>query len=160
MKKQNFVITGMTCSACSSRVEKCVSALDGTSDVSVNLLTNSMRLSYDENITGEDEIIQTVIRAGYGAAVKNAGAAAPTAQTQQGSTPQEQQIRNLKFRFIVSLCLLIPLMYISMNHMIYSALGIDPPGFMLSYFHGDANAVTFAFSQFLLLLPIVWLNRA
>ena len=44
MKKQNFVITGMTCSACSSRVEKCVSALDGTSDVSVNLLTNSMRL--------------------------------------------------------------------------------------------------------------------
>lgn len=51
-------------------------------------------------------------------------------------------------------------MYISMNHMIYSALGIDPPGFMLSYFHGDANAVTFAFSQFLLLLPIVWLNRA
>ena len=160
MKKQNFVITGMTCSACSSRVEKCVSALDGISDVSVNLLTNSMRLSYDENITGEDEIIQTVIRAGYGAAVKNAGAAAPTAQTQQGSTPQEQQIRNLKFRFIVSLCLLIPLMYISMNHMIYSALGIDPPGFMLSYFHGDANAVTLAFSQFLLLLPIVWLNRA
>ena len=76
MKKQNFVITGMTCSACSSRVEKCVSALDGTSDVSVNLLTNSMRLSYDEKITGEDEIIQTVIRAGYGAAVKNAGAAA------------------------------------------------------------------------------------
>ena len=64
MKKQNFVITGMTCSACSSRVEKCVSALDGISDVSVNLLTNSMRLSYDENITGEDEIIQTVIRAG------------------------------------------------------------------------------------------------
>ena len=59
----------MTCSACSSRVEN-VSALDGTSDVSVNLLTNSMRLSYDENITGEDEIIQTVIRAGYGAAVK------------------------------------------------------------------------------------------
>ena len=53
MKKQNFVITGMTCSACSSRVEKCVSALDGISDVSVNLLTNSMRLSYDENITGE-----------------------------------------------------------------------------------------------------------
>ena len=64
MKKQNFVITGMTCSACSSRVEKCVSAMDGTEDVSVNLLTNSMRLSYDEDKTSEEEIIQTVIRAG------------------------------------------------------------------------------------------------
>ena len=58
MKKQNFVITGMTCSACSSRVEKCVSAIDGTSDVSVNLLTNSMRLAFDENLTSEDDIIQ------------------------------------------------------------------------------------------------------
>lgn len=159
MKKQNFVITGMTCSACSSRVEKCVSALDGTSDVSVNLLTNSMRLSYDEDVTDENEIIRTVIRAGYGAAVKESGRT-ESVQGQQEFNPREDQIRNLKFRFIVSLCLLIPLMYISMNHMIYSALGISPPAFMTAYFHGDANAVTFAFSQFLLLIPIVWLNRA
>ena len=85
MKKQNFVITGMTCSACSSRVEKCVSAIDGTSDVSVNLLTNSMRLSYDENLTSEDDIIQTVIRAGYGAAVKGSEAAGSAAASSAGS---------------------------------------------------------------------------
>ena len=84
MKKQNFVITGMTCSACSSRVEKCVSAIDGTSDVSVNLLTNSMRLSYDENLTSEDDIIQTVIRAGYGAAVKGSEAAGSAAASSAG----------------------------------------------------------------------------
>ncbi len=159
MKKQNFVVTGMTCSACSSRVEKCVSAIDGTSDVSVNLLTNSMRLSYDENLTSEDDIIQTVIRAGYGAYVKGADTlAAASGSTAQN--PQEEQIRNLKFRFIASLCLLIPLMYISMNHMIYEGLGIPAPDFIRKYIHGNENAITFAFSQFLLLIPIVFLNRA
>ena len=160
MKKQNFVITGMTCSACSSRVEKCVSALDGTSDVSVNLLTNSMRLSYDENVTDENEIIRTVIRAGYGATVKDSAGSPNTEQTAQALNPQEEQTRNLKHRFIFSLCLLIPLMYISMNHMIYQILDITPPQFMKDYFYGNDNSITFAFAQFLLLIPIIWLNRA
>lgn len=160
MKKQNFVITGMTCSACSSRVEKCVSAIDGTSDVSVNLLTNSMRLSYDEELTSEDAIIQTVIRAGYGAAVKGAPAAANAPASGSAATPQEEQIKNLKFRFIVSLCLLIPLMFISMGHMFHGWFGMPIPGFMHDIFYGDENVIAFSFSQFLLLLPIVWLNRA
>lgn len=157
MKKQNFVITGMTCSACSSRVEKCVSAMDGTEDVSVNLLTNSMRLSYDEDKTSEEEIIQTVIRAGYGASVKGAETAGHTADA---ANPQEEQIHNLKIRFFVSLCFWIPLMFISMGHMFHSWFGMPIPGFMTDYFYGNENVITFAFSQFLLLLPIVWLNRA
>ena len=160
MKKQNFVITGMTCSACSSRVEKCVSAIDGTSDVSVNLLTNSMRLSYDENLTSEDDIIQTVIRAGYGAAVKGSEAAGSAAASSAGSNPQEEQIKNLKFRFIVSLCFLVPLMFISMGHMFHDWFGMPIPGFMHDIFYGNENVIAFSFSQFLLLLPIVWLNRA
>lgn len=160
MKKQNFVITGMTCSACSSRVEKCVSAIDGTSDVSVNLLTNSMRLSFDENLTSEDDIIQTVIRAGYGAAVKGSETAGSAASSGVGSNPQEEQIKNLKFRFIVSLCFLVPLMFISMGHMFHDWFGMPIPGFMHDIFYGNENVIAFSFSQFLLLLPIVWLNRA
>ena len=142
MKKQNFVITGMTCSACSSRVEKCVSAMDGTEDVSVNLLTNSMRLSYDEDKTSEEEIIQTVIRAGYGASVKGAETAGHTADA---ANPQEEQIHNLKIRFFVSLCFWIPLMFISMGHMFHSWFGMPIPGFMTDYFYGNENVITFAF---------------
>ncbi len=156
MKTQNFVITGMTCSACSSRVEKCVSGMEGTQDVSVNLLTNSMRLSYDEEKTSEEDIIRTVVRAGYGASVKGAETASKTA----GVNPHEEQIRNLKIRFCVSLCFWIPLMFISMGHMFHDWFGMPIPGFMTDYFYGNDNAVTFAFSQFLLLLPIVILNRA
>lgn len=159
MKKQNFVITGMTCSACSSRVEKCVSAMEGTEDVSVNLLTNSMRLSYDEEKTSEEDIIQTVIRAGYGASVKGADAGAG-AQTAGTASPQEEQIHSLKIRFFVSLCFWIPLMFISMGHMFHDWFGMPIPGFMTDYFYGKENVITFAFSQFLLLLPIIWLNRA
>lgn len=159
MKKQNFVITGMTCSACSSRVEKCVSAMEGTEDVSVNLLTNSMRLSYDEEKVSEKDIIQTVIRAGYGAAVKGAEAAS-SVQTGAETNPQEEQIGNLKFRFIVSLCFLIPLMFISMGHMFHDWFGMPIPEFMHRYFYGNENVIAFSFSQFLLLLPIIYLNRA
>lgn len=70
MKKEQFTITGMTCSACSARVEKAVAKVDGTKDVSVNLLTNSMQLEYDEAKTSVPAIIKAVVDAGYGASVK------------------------------------------------------------------------------------------
>ena len=70
MKKEKFDVTGMTCSACSSRVEKCVSKLSGAEKVSVNLLTNSMQVEYDENVLREGQIIDAVVKAGYGASVQ------------------------------------------------------------------------------------------
>lgn len=70
MKKEKFDVTGMTCSACSARVEKTVSAMDGTTDVNVNLLKNTMVVSYDENMTNTAEIVDAVVKAGYGAQVQ------------------------------------------------------------------------------------------
>ena len=64
MKHEKFTITGMSCSACSARVEKAVNKLDGIDKASVNLLTNSMQASYDENVVSEQDIIQAVIDAG------------------------------------------------------------------------------------------------
>ena len=67
MKKEKYIVTGMTCSACSSRVEKAVRKLEGIGKASVNLLTNSMQVEYDETKLNEEKIVQAVVDAGYGA---------------------------------------------------------------------------------------------
>ena len=77
MRKEKFDVTGMTCSACSTRVEKCVSKLEGTGAVSVNLLTNSMQVEYDEAVLSERQIIDTVVKAGYGASPQAVPGSAP-----------------------------------------------------------------------------------
>ena len=78
--KKNFDVTGMTCSACSNRVEKVVSHVPGVEDVNVNLLKNSMTVDYDETKTGLEQIIQAVTDAGYGASEKQA-AGSPAAKS-------------------------------------------------------------------------------
>ena len=70
--KQKYDVTGMTCAACSSRVEKCVSKLRGIDSVSVNLLTNSMQVEYKDGALTENDIISCVEKAGYGASVQSA----------------------------------------------------------------------------------------
>ena len=75
MKQEQFDVTGMSCAACSSRVDKCVRALDGVSDVSVNLLKNSMSVVFDGSAIDDGAIISAVEKAGYGASVKGASAA-------------------------------------------------------------------------------------
>ena len=154
MKKEKFDVTGMTCSACSSRVEKCVSKLSGAEKVSVNLLTNSMQVEYDENVLREGQIIEAVVKAGYGASVQGAGTT--KRETEKGSvggnrSPVEEQIRNMKMRLIVSFAFLIPLMYVSMGHM----AGLPLPAFL----EGAENGVSFAFTQFLFCLPVIYVNR-
>ncbi len=102
--KEKFDITGMTCSACSSRVEKCVSRLEGIRSVSVNLLTNSMQAEYDEKILNERQIIDAVVKAGYGASPKTAHTAkVPAEGAAARENPAEQQMKNMKLRLIVSL---------------------------------------------------------
>ena len=71
--KQKYDITGMTCSACSSRVEKSVSKLEGIGTVSVNLLTNSMQVEYPDGALTTEEIISCVEKAGYGAVLADGG---------------------------------------------------------------------------------------
>ncbi len=158
--QQSFDVTGMTCSACSSRVESSVAKLEGVDQVSVNLLTNSMKVTYREDVLSDDDIINTVVKAGYGASVKGAHSTAPGEKTgRKGPNPQQEQIREMKIRVIGSFCFLIPLMYISMNHMMKEYLGIPVPQFIMDIFHGKENVITYAFAQFLLLLPILYLNR-
>ena len=112
MKKEQFTITGMTCSACSARVEKAVAKVDGTKDVSVNLLTNSMQLEYDEAKTNVPAIIKAVVDAGYGASVKGQKAAAQAAPQED---PVKKSIAEMKHRLIWSIIFLLPTMYISMH---------------------------------------------
>lgn len=161
--KEKFDVTGMTCSACSSRVEKCVSKLEGVEEVTVNLLTNSMQVKYDENVLEEQGIIDAVVHAGYGAsparessgfAGGSKGAPAGQAQRQQGGkgkNPVQEHLEYMKKRTFWSFVFLIPLMYVSMGHMI----GAPLPGFL----HGMVNAVAFAMTQFLLCLPVLYINR-
>ena len=148
--QQKFDVTGMTCSACSAHVQKSVAKLAGVKSVSVNLLANSMLVDYDEKLTNPGEIIQAVVRAGYNASLADSGIkAGKERKTPTGE--MEDEIKEMKYRLIVSFVFLIPLLYIAMGHMI----GLPLPHWL----HGTANAVTFAFLQFLLTLPILYVNR-
>ncbi|WP_268875369.1 heavy metal translocating P-type ATPase [Intestinibacillus massiliensis] len=146
--KQNFNVTGMTCSACSAHVEKAVSKVKGVQEVQVNLLAGTMSVNYDEQAAGDNDIIRAVTDAGYGAALRGAKAAVKAvAQTDVAA----DAIREMKRRLTVSVVFLAALMYVSMGHMV----GIPLPHFL----HGQENAMSFALTQFLLTLPIVLVNR-
>lgn len=154
--KKKFDVTGMTCSACSSRVEKCVRKLEGVQEVSVNLLTNSMQVEYKENVIQEQGIIDAVIHAGYGASVQGEKAEGQKGKTagagKEKANPVQEHIEYMKKRTIWSFLFLIPLMYVSMGHM----AGLPLPGFL----SGTENAVGFAMTQFLLCIPVAYINRA
>ena len=148
--KQKFQVTGMTYSACSATVERNVKKLEGVKEVTVNLLSNSMVVSYDEDKLNNQTIIDTVVKAGYQAALEQKNNQKKTSATPAVS-PVEQDIKNMKFRLILSFVFLIPLMYISMGHM----FGAPLPNFLT----GNENALSFALTQFLLTLPVVYVNR-
>ena len=165
MQKEKFAVTGMTCSACSSRVEKCVSGLEGIDKCEVNLLTGSMQTSYDESILSREDIIAAVEKAGYGASSLSQASGSPGTESKgktAGNSLQEtmQKARKeMKNRLICSFLFWIPLMYVSMFHMFYEWFGLPVPDFVMHAFHGPENTITFAFTQFLLLLPIMYCNR-
>lgn len=156
MQKEQFDITGMTCSACSARVEKSVSRLPGIHEVSVNLLKNSMVASYDESVLNVQEIVQAVEKAGYGAAIKSAGnnRQMKGADNKQLAVSEEntaqKEYKQMKTRLLLSALFTIPLFYISMGHMMGWPL---PKGLT-----GIENAISFAFTQFLLVIPVVFIN--
>ena len=163
-KKATYDVTGMSCSACSSHVEKAVSRLEGMDKVTVNLLTNSMQVEYDENRLNSTAIEQAVEKAGYGASLRqekgNAGQGAqPAAKAESPADLQKKEQEQMKKRLIWSIVLLISLMYVSMGHMIYNWLGVGMPPLTMKYLHGAQNALTYSFTQFLLVLPILIINK-
>ena len=149
-------VTGMTCSACSARIEKTVSKLEGIGEVSVNLLTNSMSVSYDDALLSSDRIVKSVESIGYGVSVLRSaeGAKHPAAGITTGITavsPAHAEARSIRNRFLLSLIFTIPLFYISMGSM----LKWPVPGFIA----GMDNAMIYAFTLFLLTLPVVITGR-
>ena len=146
--KQTFQVTGMTCSACSAHVEKAVSKVEGVSAVSVNLLSGSMQVTYDENTVTAEGIVDAVKGSGYGASL-------PQRKGKREAPPRPEdaaagELKQMKHRMIWSFAFLLPLFYISMGHM----MGAPLPGFLV----GMENALAFAFTQLLLTLPIMYLN--
>ena len=146
---EQYIVTGMSCAACSARVEKAVSKVPGVTSCSVSLLTNSMGV---EGTASEQEIIKAVADAGYGASKKGEGAA----KTQSSSASAgEDMLKDrttpaLKKRLIASLGFLIVLMYFSMGHMMW---GWPVPGFMKD------NHVMMGLLQMLLTITVMVINQ-
>ena len=167
MKKEKYAVTGMTCSACSSHVEKSVSKLQGMGEVSVNLLTNSMQVTYDEGVCNMQIIEEAVEKAGYGASLmtsenppgsEKAGSGGKNMSGREAIKGKKEN-REMKARLLVSIVFMVLLMAVSMHHMFFMWLNLPVPGFLMKLFHGNENALTFAFTQLLLTLPIIYVNR-
>ena len=142
MTKQ-FAVTGMTCAACSAHVERAVAQLPGVRSAAVNLMLGRLNASYDENQVTSQQIIDAVIRAGYGAREADESDLAPDKQ-------QDEVVQRMGRRLLWSVICLVPLFYISMGHM----MGLPVPG----VFH--ENHLAMALTELALVIPILILNRA
>lgn len=149
--KERYHVSGMTCSACSSHVEKSVCKLPGIERASVNLLTETMEVEYNETTLNGEQIIAAVEMAGYGAELMRQGGS--------GEAKKEEATDPMKWRLGISVGFLIPLMYVAMFHMYNQWFGLPIPEFISNTLHGNGNAINFALTQFLLLLPILYVNR-
>ena len=142
--KKDFKVTGMTCAACSSRVERVLSKMEGVTKAEVNLATEDLHIDYDDSKLKIQDIIGKIEKAGYGAyEVKE--------DTKIDDTDKEDAINSLKKRFILSLIFAVPLLYISMGHMMGAPLPsiIDPM----------KNAMNFALIQLILVIPVMIVGR-
>ena len=150
--KQQFNVTGMSCAACSSHVEKAVNKLEGVREAAVSLMTNSMTVEYDEAALSQQDIIAAVERSGYGASVKGGEDKKQSAEAERAAQEKAEadELRVKRNKLFWSIGLLLALMYVSMGSMI----GLPQPKFLV----GKENAIAFAFTQFLIALPIIIIN--
>ena len=149
MAKQKFNVTGMTCTACSSHVEKAVRKVAGVQQADVSLMTNSMLVDYDPAQTTPQAVIQAVEAAGYGAALPGETHSA-RAESGAAQESMDRELVSMRRRFLWSLVFLLPLFYLSMGHM----MGLPLPGFV----SGLPNAVAYGMTQLLLTLAIMYIN--
>ena len=145
MKKELFTVSGMSCAACSSRVERVVSRVDGVFSVNVNLLQGSMMVSYDEQKVTADVLAGKVSALGFGAVPVQ-----KKAKKSAGDSPVSKDTQALKLRLFLSILFTLPLFYISMGEM----WGWPLPGVLT----GIENGMVFAFTQFLLCVPVLILG--
>ena len=153
MATQRFDITGMTCAACSARVEQATLGVPGVEKASVNLLKNSMDVAYDGKPETISAISAAVDKAGYGASPRIEGEEASSAVVAAQARPVNaaaQEAKSVRMRLIVSFIFCIPLFYLDMGHM----WGWPLP----SCFLGAENSMTLSLTQLLLVTPIVFVN--
>ncbi len=144
--EQKFNVTGMTCAACQAHVQKAVDKVDGVESCAVNLLTNSMQVTYNESQTAPEDIIRAVEQAGYGAGLPGKAAAVNAGQT------EADHAREVTRHIILSACFLAVLMYIGMGGM----MGLPLPPFLA----GMENMMVVAIAELLLTVPIVFMGRS
>ncbi len=149
MKKVKFDIQGMTCSSCQSHVERAVKKLEGVQNVNVNLLSNNMTLEYNQEVLDTNKIINAVVDAGYEAniheEIKSEG------RKEEKTNKVEDIAKFMKKRLIISICFLIPLMYLAMHHMFYEWFGLPIPKFMHTFFSGAENRnIIWAYTSFII----------
>jgi len=150
MKTEKFDVTGMSCAACVANIEKTVGKLPAVKTVQVNLLSNSMVVDFDELHLTTDIIEKSVEMAGYHAHVRAAATTNTAKQEAKADYVMEEQ-KEMRNRFLISIVFLIPLLYISMGHM----LGLPYPEVL----HTIQYAFMYAFIQFWILMPIIYVNR-
>ena len=141
--KFKYQVNGMTCAACSARVEKVTKAVSGVEDAQVNLLAGSMTVQAKEDVTAG--IVEAVAKAGYQVVLPG------SEKEKRTEAPADQQLKQMKVRIVGSFICLAVLMYFTMGHMI----GLPVPG----WYHGTKNALVAALVQLFLTLPPVYLNR-
>lgn len=147
MKKQLLDITGMSCSACSSRIEKVVNRMQGVEQMSVNLLKNNAHVTFDESVVDEKEIIARIEKLGFGARVHAANVAAPVPQQDTAA----QEMEKMRQRLIGSLIFAGLVFYQHMGRM----WGWPLPGFIL----GQENELINALLQMLWCIPVLFIDR-
>jgi Cu+-exporting ATPase len=152
METQKFDITGMSCSACAVHIEKSLQKVEGIKTVRVNLMTNNMLVTYDNSMVNEAIIEKTVENEGYGASLhETVNMSDQSGSNKKTSNFVEDEKKEMKSRLRISFIFLLPLMYVSMGQMI----GLPMPSFLI----GMENAISYAFAQFLLSLPIIFINK-
>ena len=152
MRTEVYDIEGMSCAACSSAVERVTRKLEGVESSDVNLTTNKMTITYDETKVTPEMIMGKVEKAGFGACPL-AEEKDVKAQEEENWGKQEQQRDTMKRRLIVAICFAVPLLYISMGHMLPFELPL--PHFL----HMEANPFNYALAQLVLTVPVLIAGR-
>lgn len=153
MKTEKFKVTGMTCAACQANVEKVACKLDGVESAQVNLLSEQLTVSFDDEKLTEQNIIDAVNNIGYGASLFNQKSIKNglKEQWQERRSNEQEKENSMKKRLISSIAFLVVLMYVAMGHM----LSIPLPHFL----HGTENAIVNALLQMLLTIPVMIINK-
>ena len=150
MKTEKYTISGMSCAACSSAVERVTRKLDGVKESNVNLTTGKMTITYDDTLLTQEAIIAKVEKAGFGA---EPDVEKSKEEKQHEKDELQENIKKTKRHLITNVILAIPLLYISMGHMLPITLPL-PKGLDMS-----AHPLNFALAQCILTIIILYNGR-